>query len=85
MNNPKLTLQNIKQTQIKECSNIVINSLHKGQDSKIQRKTEQLIDDGNWGNMETKCNMRCWVESWARRTEINKTPGEICILSNEHE
>lgn len=54
MNNPKLTLQNIKQTQIKECSNIVINSLHKGQDSKIQRKTEQLIDDGNWGNMETK-------------------------------
>lgn len=77
MNNPKLTLQNIKQTQMKECSNIVINYLHKSQDSKIQRKTEQLINDENWGSMGTKCNMRCWVESWARRTEINEIPGEI--------
>lgn len=55
----------------------MINYLHKSQDSKIQRKTEQLIDDENWGNMGTKCNMRCWVESWARKTEINEIPGEI--------
>lgn len=77
MNNPKLTLQNIKQTQIKECSNILINSLHKSQGNKIQRKTEQLINDRNWGSMGTKCNMRYWLESWARRTEINKTLGGI--------